>query len=139
MGGIHSREIISPEAELRDRQQSREEDTDLNHGKTVDRGIEENKRHQEKSRDLEHSQQTPSANDPNRQKRQDEPARQPSHFLEKLHLAHHLLLHWPSEVHNFRQARDDARNMLNGPERRPITARKHQGSDERGLAIDRTE
>src|SRR6185503_1289989 len=118
MSRIHSRQIISPEAQLRNREQSREEDSPLEQSEIVHRGIQENQRNNNQSGDLKHSEQPAARDDSNSQKREQKPAKQTSKFLERLNsgngtLNDLLTLRLRRARINLNQSRDDLRKLLN--------------------------
>ena len=93
VGRIDARQVIPPEAELRDRQQAERKDAPLEHRHAARREDEEDQRHQEQPGDLEDAQQLAAAQDPDGQEREDHPADQAAGFryADLLHVSGHAI------------------------------------------------
>ena len=140
MGRVHARQIVPPEAELRDRQQPREEDARLLDQREAGGWNEgEDERQQNQSRHLEQVEQAAPADNDGREDGEEDPPGEPAELLKRLDAADRLLLRRAVERLHFRQPGDDARHLLNRAERRRVGARHHDRRHDRRPAELRLE
>ena len=122
---IHARQVVPPETHLRDRRQADDEDAPLRQREPDRRHQEVDDRQQEQPRHLEEPQQPAPADDHRRKGRQQDAPAEPAKLLERLHAADRLFLGGARQLPHVRQARDDARHLLDGAEGGRIHARHH--------------
>src|ERR1051326_6858093 len=138
MRGVDSRQVVTPEAELRHGAETREEDSPPQHFEIAHRWKEKHQRNDDQTGDLENAQQFSPRDDPHRQERQYEPPRQPAELLDGLHgsdfaLNQRLSLRRLERLIHLHQRRHDLRQLLDRTEGRSQTAREDQRTHQAGL------
>src|SRR5215216_339475 len=106
---IDARQIVPPEAELRDRKEARKEDSTLQHDQTACGREKKDERNQYQPRHLKDAQKLSAIHYVDGEERKKETAHQPARLLNKLHRSDDLLLLRPRQIFYFRQTGDDLR------------------------------
>ena len=135
MHGIHSRQIIFPETQLRHGAKSGEEHSPAEHFQAVRGGIEKHVRDDEQSRQEEHAQKRAAAGDGDREQRQHDSSGQSAEFLDLLNLRDGFAAQRGDEFRHFVQTGCDLRSLLDRTERRSVGAGEEQRCDDGGAAV----
>src|SRR5262249_51337054 len=127
----YARQVVAPEAELRDSQQPCCKNAALQKKQIAGSRKNEYQRDQNQSRDLKESQQLSPAEDLCHQQSEYKTPGQATQFLNELDRSRYLLLLRPGQIPYAWQARNDLGELLNRAECHRKAGRDHQGRHQR--------